>query len=480
MIRKILGSKHVFVIIIFLAAFAFRLILINTTNQSKISPDGTGYHTVAVNLVKGNGYSNSSSVPFEKYFFREPGYPVLISCVYKIFEILGGDPDYLDDYNLSNYSYTNPHLEIKLLKYFQAFIASFTIVFFYLSLLLFFKRKYAFLIALVIALYFPIAVSVTYVLRETLQAFFSMLMVYSFIKFLFSKKYKWIILFAVFWAFSNLTFQFSLIMGIFLFIFLLIYSKKLGYSIKISIIASIVMFLVSSPWLIKSYNYYPDWKIIKSYGTSMTFEYRSLIGAVMKAQYYSYITDEDFDNILRIGYIDIPEKEKFEKSFNGEIVSTADSINKLIDEPFISKRKANKTRKAFLNSWFQRINLNEIGEHSHISPQYNIFGFNIYSINHLTFTLLSIVIGLLGLFGFVLFFHRIYPLLLVFTMYMSLFFVIGTESRRMLPAQPFIIMFSILAIFILYFWLFKKESLKNSITKLFNDDYSMKIKNVQT
>lgn len=469
-LNNILNNKKICLIILFLTALTLRVSLINIYNQNKIFPDGTGYHRLAVNLVKGNGYSNSSSAPFIQYYFREPGYPVFLAIIYKIYTIFGGQPESINDYNLSNYSYTDIHNEITLVKYFQAVLDSITLLIFYLSLLLIFKKKFAFFIVFILALYYPLAIHVTYILRETLQAFLSMVMVYSFMNFLFLRKYKWLILFSVFWAFSNLTFQVSIILALFLFIFLLIYSKKIWYSVKVCFITGVIMLLVSSPWLIRTYNYYPDWRIIKSFGTSFTPEYRSYISALFKANYYSYISDEEFHKILMDEYINVPAKEKFNMSFNGKLKFKVDSINKFANEPFISKRKVIKVMKCFKNSWFSKFIIYEIGW-KETKYKFKIFGIKINNIKKLIEITLSFIIGLLSITGMIFYYRRIYPLLLIFTMYISVFFIIGTENRRMLPAQPFILMFSILAIFFIYFRFIKKNKTKDAIERIFSQDY---------
>ncbi len=472
LINNIIESNTKAIFVLLVIALTFRIVLINSYNQKKISPDGIGYHTIAVNIVERNGYSNSFTEPYEPYFFREPGYPFFLAMAYKIYDGFGGELKYLSDYRLEDYSYESSHCEIVLVKYFQVILDSATLLLFYLSLLHFFKRKYAFFIILILSVYLPLALQVTFVLRECLQIFFSMAMTFSYIRYISNKKSIWLIIFSISWALLTLTFQAFIILPVFLFIFLLIYSKNLWGTIRNCFIAGIIMILISLPWLLRSYSLYPDIRVFKSFGTTLTSEYQSYIGALDKARYYSHINDKDFHDILMSDYVNLPAKEKYEISFNGELKSKADSVNALVDEPIISKRKVRLVVKNFLNSWFRRITLNELGENMSMVAKYKIFGVNIYSNVHLLFTVFGLLLGFLALIGLIIFYKKIYPLLLVFTMYMSVFFVLGSEARRMFPIQPFVFMFFILAVLVLYLKYARKLSIEGIMVKLLCDNKS--------
>ena len=475
LVNNIISSNKKVITLLFLVSITLRVILINTYNQKKIPPDGTGYHTIAVNIVKGDGYSNSVSKPFEPYFFREPGYPVFISIIYKVYSFLGGDVNYLKGYKPHTYSYIESHEEIDFVKYSQALLDSVTYVVFFLALLLVFKREYAFLISLTLTLYFPIAIQVSYVLRESLQMFESMVLVYAFMKYIDSGKFKWLIIFSVFSAFLVLTFQAFIIIPFFLFLFLLIYYKKLLRSIKLVFAVILIMFLVVSPWLLRSYLYYPNWRVLKSFGTTLTMEYQSYIGALNKAKYYKYISEEDFHNILMTSYINITPKEKFEVSFNNRLTHKADSINNMIKEPIVSKRKANVVVENFINSWFHRFAVSELGEVSKQKSKFKVFGRELNSARYLLSLLLGFIVGISGIVGLILTYRKIYPLLLVFTMYLSVFFILGSESRRMYPIQPFIVMFALLTFVIIYLRFVYKKNVKELVGYLLNDRYKQRV-----
>ena len=71
--------------------------------------------------------------------------------------------------------------------------------------------------------------------------------------------------------------------------------------------------------------------------------------------------------------------------------------------------------------------------------------------------MIPLAIGVFAFIGLFVYYKRLYPILLIFTTFISLFYVIGSEYRRMLPVHPFIFMFGCLGIYFLSTKYYKKN-----------------------
>ncbi len=69
-------------LLVFAAALTFLFLNYTFTDDSKLKTDDKEYHALAVHLVLGKGYKFNG--PIGNPFYREPGYPVFLSLVYKI------------------------------------------------------------------------------------------------------------------------------------------------------------------------------------------------------------------------------------------------------------------------------------------------------------------------------------------------------------------------------------------------------------
>ena len=58
----------------------------SVTNASELSGDSfSRYHQIAINLLQGNGFSRSTSVPFLPASLDQPGYPLFVALFYRLF-----------------------------------------------------------------------------------------------------------------------------------------------------------------------------------------------------------------------------------------------------------------------------------------------------------------------------------------------------------------------------------------------------------
>ncbi|MCX6238350.1 MAG: glycosyltransferase family 39 protein [Bacteroidia bacterium] len=429
-------SKFQYSVYIFITAFIFRIFIVNFVNTETICQDGTGYLSIAHNYSEGLGYSLNKG---EKYFFREPGYPIFLSGSFYILKVFG--------FKIEHFSYDlDKAPEITLAKYLQAILDSLTCVLFFLLIAGILNRKFALIIAIIFSLYYPYAYTVTNISRETLQTFLAISMTYSLMLYFENKKITNLILTGFFWGLLNLTFQATLIFGLTIPIFIWIYQKKFVNAIIPSLIIVATMLLTVSPWLIRSYQTYPDFRVLRSFGTSLTPEYISYIGTVKKATYYGLITNNQEDFIDVNDFLSIPEARKFEVSWDGTLIRKTDSINSLINEPVISKRRI----------IYVATNL------KNCTPQ--TFAGPIFKENPALAAILILPIALLcmlSFWGFVKFFPKFFKINIFFITYISVFLIVATEKRRMYPIQPFILLYGMMAIIYLYYRYFKRYDNKS-------------------
>lgn len=452
-LKLIAANKVYSAMIIFVFAFIFRIVLLNTCQVNKIAPDGTGYHTLGVNLAKGNGLTLRQEKPFEKFYFREPVYPVFLGLCYKVYGIFGGTYNYITAYDLATRTYdSTAHHEIFFVKYVQAIFDSLSVVVFYLILLLVFKSSFAFVVALLFCFNYPVAIHSVYILRETIQLFITLCMSYSFALFLFRKKWLWLAVFSCLWGLSNLTLQVTVVIPFFMFFFLLFHLKNIYRVFSVILISTLIMFVFISPWLIKVYRFYPDIRIVKTFGCSLTYEMLSYFDAIDKLQRNHKLTSVEATHLRRTAW-GLNSFEQFKKSFDGTYLNFAASVDKknLKSLGFFMFIKIGIKR--FYHSWFNPI--------SSLKAPLNFLKNNPILISLLVLT--HIVIAGFAFIGLFVYYKKIYPILLTFTTFILLFYFLGSEERRLIPAQPFIFMFGCLGIYYLYIRFFKKSKKSKSV-----------------
>ena len=435
---------------IFLLALIFRIFIINVLNTDTIAPDGTGYHRLAYNLFNGNGYTVPTYPPFTKYYFREPGFPLFLSLSFNISKLFGNE---IENLTYDDYKILNKAPEITTAKYMNAILSSLSCVLFFLLISSILKLNFSYLISIIFCFYYPYAFHVTHILRETLQSFLALSMCYALLQYFKYEKFKYLMLTGFFWGLLNLTFQSSVVFIASIPIFIWIFKKSFVKAIVPSLIVGLFMFITVSPWLIRTYIDYPDWRIIKSFGTSFTPELRNWGSSVLKAEYYGLINEEERKDIINKEWYGLTDDEKFELSWDGTLTKKADSINALINEPFISRRQIEKYSIYFYKAWFPTKILS-------ISTRELIKTRPFFA----TMLILPIIfISLFAFIGVFKFYTRFFKINIVFSTFIAIFFIIGTEYRRMLPALPFIFLYGMLGM--IYVYKRHKKGFKNTEIK---------------
>lgn len=481
-LKSIAENKVWGALIVCVVALVIRLIYCFTSFQNYLSNDAIGYHTLAVNVALGNGYSTNRQPPYEPHFLREPGYPLFLAAVYYVYTFFG-EPHHVECIQSDLARYPEICNQIDLARYpeiswarvAQAGVGAATCVLFLLLLRLRLRPTAAFVIAVLFAAYLPLAAFSAILLRETLQTFLVMVMSYAFARFLLGPRWQWLALFTVAWTWSNLTLQVTGLVFLPVFVFCWIWFRDLWRSLRFTALATVGMMVLVSPWLMRTYLYYPDIRVLRNMGTSLTFEVASYVLA-QDSLYRAGIIDRDtaFRNNHQHVW-DLSDRVKFERSFSGyyreEVrkareLLTASNTSATLKLPVTFVGRAKRLLKDLRNSWIESLWVYEYPDGS-----FDLAPNGVYRVQKeyvmLTFSLVGFIVGYAALAGIPLFFRPLFPILLMFTYFVLLIPIIGDEERRGLPLHPFIALFSCLVFFYFYQRLIQKKTHEEVYALLF-------------
>lgn len=427
------------ILVIGLIAFILRLGLQQVYGEDVLPSDGIDYHNVAVNLVLGHGYSNDTQDPHNPYFFREPGYPIFLSSIY-FFYSLFDDVSYLNTHRNA----LDDHTEIRVVRFIQALIGACTCIVFFLTWLLVVNNRMALIIGITGALYVPLAVYSAFLMRETLQTFVIVCMNYFFARFLKDQNLRWIIAFAIMLGLSVLILRITVLAPFLVSVFLWVVYKNFKISLKYPLIVFGIMLLLISPWLVRTYLFYPDWRVLLSVGTSHTSKLRSYYLEMENALASDRIDSEEF-NKFYTNWKSMSDRERFELSFSDEY-KTLPAIN---DESESIAAKLSKVVQRWRLSWVESLWVaRQMDGRVHLRPH------AYYKAQHMSgwfvVSILAIVFGYMALPGLIVYFRKTYIILFSFVYFYSIFYFIANDPRRMLPVHLFVLGFSCLGLYYVY------------------------------
>lgn len=430
-------------LLLFMVSLVFNFMIIGNFYKEYIGNDGVGYHNIAVNIVKGNGFSECIEAPFKSNYFREPGYPFFIAACYLIYEKFL-PVQYLRELNPDGTAvYTGTRPEIQFVKYVQGIIAALTVLLIYLTFRLVIKARLAFIISFLYIFYLPVVFHTTQILKETIYSFIIVSIAYSFARYLLSKQIKWLIITSVMLGLSILVFQFTFMLPVFMALFALIRFRTFKAAMVSFVLPVIFIVMVAFPWIYRTYLFYPDWRVAKSFGLSYTRELNMFSIPLFKMYYLKKIDDQRFREIAEKEVYKLNDFERFQYSFDGQYRHKADSLNKIIKIPLLSRDFFRLNYTYLRNSWFETFLVftdNTVpDERKDLLRSYS-------SGNYLIFIILcaGLLFGYLGIPGLFMYLKETYVILIPFFYFTAFFFIIGTESRRFYPVRSFMFMFSCL------------------------------------
>ncbi|MCX6813414.1 MAG: glycosyltransferase family 39 protein [Candidatus Azambacteria bacterium] len=251
---QIMRKKSFFIYLIMLGLELVLLILVARHAGWSINPYMTGfdtieYSTIARNLIENHAFSKSSIAPFIPNFFRSPGYPFWLAFIYLIFG------------------------SFKPAIFLGIIIFAFSAPLIYLIMREVFSEKLALWTGIIFALEPRMAFSAPFLLSEQIFMPLFLLAVFSAIKFFNNpQKKKYILLSAVLLGVSTLIRGISLylwpILAIFFFI-KLYKTRPLLEILKILGLATIILILVMSPWLIRNRLTLGTWQSSSLFGVQL-------------------------------------------------------------------------------------------------------------------------------------------------------------------------------------------------------------------
>ena len=426
------------ILLIFIVALIIRGVLF-INNYNRFPGDGFAYNNIAVNLIKGNGYSSLTSEPYPYTVFREPAYPIFLASVYGISNIFY-KVDYIRNYDQEKLTFNDSHPEILFAKIIQVLLSSLSIVILFLIIKRFIKENIAFLITILIGIYIPYAYWSITIMRDCLMNFFLFLTIFSFVLQLQSGfRTKYIILTALLIGVTILNLQANLVLLPFYVVFTFLSTKSIKKSIYLGLLTIAIALLSTIPWTLFVYQKYPDIRIFKTFGSSFTQEMRLYDDYVYCAFDNGLITEKQSLSLIDWGEL---SKIQFDRSFKGIYKTRSDSISKVI----ISKTKDNN----FFSKYIRKTYIHNI--ELTLGLTYN----EKFNINKGMKALLKIV----GILGLILFFRKTYPMAFIMISYLAFCWLIGDDQRRILIIDVFFIVYS----FLLVFYLFKSFKYKRFLS----------------
>lgn len=463
-LKDIFNNNRIITLIIFTTSLLVRLYTNNNVFVDRIPKDGVTYNNIAINLVKNGNYSVENEEPFTPYFFREPLYPLFIAGIYKIHEQINSDLEYVKT--------NGKYKQVKTLRIFQVILSSMSCCLLFWVFSLYFNNNISFAASILFSFYQPDAVLTTHILRETLQMFLTVLMTFFIVKHLMQNKKKHLILFSLTLGLNILTLQITILLPLFLFFYFLLNKYGLISALKKVSIIVLISSIPIIPWLYRTYNFYPDIRVVKTIGLSLTHEQRSFINSVRTSVALDIISKDEGLEIEHQEWYRISEYEKFERSYNGYFRQLKSHYDSLIANNSTWQQRLTLKAKNIIsniqNTWLQSfVVIVPQNSNSAVLNPLKIFWFNRMYI-HLIIAITSVLLGILGILGTIKYLKRVPGINIVFLYYLLLFPILASEPRRLLIIHPYIILFAILFIiwFISRFFLkFSNEKINSFVIK---------------
>ncbi len=427
------------ILIIFLVSLSLRVLMVAQMPYN-IGSDDVLYHNIATNICLGNGISKDTSAPYEPYFWREPGYPMFLALLYSLPSSIGFHPRHIPrDISMGRDSYLagdyEPMWEKLYAKLMQAILDSLTIIIIFAIISKYMHRKKAIILSLLITLITASLMEYVWLRRETLQLFMYTLLTYLLSRYKFKHKNSYLYSIAVICSFLVLVFQVNAVLTLFVAIYILIYSPKgvLKFR-KVATMICIGLVLIA-PWVYRSYVFADDIKVVKSLGVSLTHEQVSLIGSIGDALRAKVVSSDEFRNLYWENTAMLSQKDTFRYSFDGTFSARSDSLQQLmiakqtnfgVDHPVTTI--SSKILKRIRNTITRSVDFKKNAKTAILSTIY-------------------LITGLLGLVSIFLYRRFLTPYIAVFVFHLAMFYLIASESRRMIFVHYYLaVMSSILVV----------------------------------
>ncbi|MBC8294487.1 MAG: hypothetical protein H8E55_01620 [Pelagibacterales bacterium] len=436
------------------------IVSINTINNGYVDIDTSDYLHPAINLINDNGYTIDTEEEFTPYFYRNPSYSLLLAGFLKCKKMFGSEIDYLDikknwDSHLLRIPYYNK--EVEFIKYCQILLFGIISILLYLTLRLVIKPKYAFIISIMFTCFIPMLLFITLILRELLQTTLLMGLNYFLSLYILQGKKIYLIILSLFLAMSVMILHVMIYLLPLIFVFMLFNKRNIVKSIKDCLLIFVMVLLISIPWLLRSYKYSNDYKILKSFGSGLTYEKMAFINANRVLFKKGIINRQELLDVEINNYAN--SVEGFNKSFNGFYTTKIDSI--------------------IFNHGYNNFEKYKISIKDKIKNEiYGVFGiynfFRFIYIPKLSYNVLvigklvAVLFGVMFCFGILVFYKKLFPI--SFILFAFLIFSVELTGRRLAPMFPLYTVYVNSFLVVLYSKFVKKKSLKESIEEIIQEN----------
>ncbi len=412
-----------------------------------LSMDSRSYYIAAINIANGIGYSAEAQAPFEPFYFREPltaySYAIVV-WLYKLFT--GWTPDYPTSWSVGSMSAHHQHIIFMM----HILIALLQIVATYIFSKILserFSKRFALIVTAILAFYPPLYVHALSIFREPYIYLFCALLAFFWHRYL-MKGYSWKYLIATGLTGGIICLYLHLYMYLVPILAVILCTlKALSWKRKMAqVIALAVLFVAPSvPWMIRVYNYYPDIRICRTFGSALSTDYTNALNSYRANgvdPYYVKEGDLPGCHINTSIYRTVPASDVFRMTFDGTYKREAQRLNAYNTTDKIVKYYIGRIIEAFRNTVFI------VG----ITYDYGIFlgHFSAGDFAKFIFCLPALLFGVLAVIGLCLCFTKYWRIMPVFIYHALVFFAFGDEERRVYIIVPYIICLALYTVWFVY------------------------------
>lgn len=455
---KVKNHYNYVVCAILVCAFLIRLAF-DIWVPGGLSLDAQSYYKAALNIVNGVGYSDYTEAPFLPFYFREPltSYSIALSAwIYKIafgIEHL----DYPSSWAIAEMQPWHQMI-ILIVKTISSLLQLAGLFLFSLLIRKYTSKKAALLFLGISAVYVPLVIYHSLLLREVYVFFLLLLMTFLWERFITTDRWAYLVSTALVGGIICLYLHLYWILLLFFIPFLIVHERKRLKTTGMKCLVFILLFFLPSvPWVHKVYQYYPDIRVAKTLGSALTVDYTNALNAYRAHGVDPYYVKQgDIPGNVKV-WTDIfsirDARKNFQYTFDGTYKREAERLNAANTRETLIKYYLYRVGLAFRNTVFI------VG----ITYDYEIFwgNFSAKEILKFLFCIPYIVMGLLALYGMWYVVKKYWILMPAFFYNAVFFFAYGDEERRQYVLVPWIIIMAMTAV-----WMMWKNSKKRENDKI--------------
>jgi 4-amino-4-deoxy-L-arabinose transferase-like glycosyltransferase len=403
--------------------------------------DAGSFYRTAVHLANGNGYVLERGQ--EPAFFREPATSYFFAGNIALYAALAGRSVTEPSYDRNNWPRDPGNRNaIRLIRLSQAVLQAIALALFYLLLRHYFRDAFAFTVAALASLYPPLALYSEQLMRENLLVAVLLAVAYLLSSQIQRPSYWKLAALGILWGVAALTLQVYMLLGVFLFAFVLRSTGTIALTAKRCAVIGALFMLTVLPWVCKVYAFYPDVRIAQSLGCALTPDWiqfkTSLQFARTRSSNLSGTGRVPADSMLAVDPYGFTARQLFDNAFSGSFRRAARQLDLKYGHPSLRDRV--RTYGGEL-AWFLVLPGYQYGDWSatrSVAPHDHG--------NMVVTMFISIVLSVMSLIGLWICCRRATGVLPIYLFHLAFFWLLMSESRRALPIVPFFVLFGLVGL----------------------------------